>query len=110
MALTVLTQQLNNLSKDSNGELVLRTPKGCWNLLFFHGQLLYASDVAHPVRRWSRALNQHISQWDWGVDASQLSNNQLWQCQLIERGLAQKQLSFIQDKLLIRSIVQECLF
>lgn len=110
MALTLLTQQLNNLSKDSNGQLVLRTPTGCWNLLVFHGQLLYATNGVHPVRRWTRALNQHLSKWDWGVESSQLPNHQLWECQLLERGLSQKKLSLIQGKLVIRSVLQECLF
>ncbi len=110
MALTLLTQEFNNLSKDSNGQLILRTPTSCWNLFIFHGQLLYATDEFHPVRRWTRALNQHLSKWDWGVESSALPNHQLWECQLIERGLTQKQLSLIQAKLVIRSVLQECLF
>jgi chemotaxis family two-component system response regulator PixG len=62
------------------------------------------------VRRWDRALKQHRPNWHWGVEFSQLSNNQLWECQLLDRGISQKQLSLIQAKLVIRTVVQECLF
>lgn len=111
MKLIGLTEELHNLSKhSSDGELILRNKTDAWSLHIFSGQLLYATDGLHPVRRWIRALKQHHPNWNWGIDSSQISNNQSWECQLLLQGLSQKQLSLIQAKLVIRSVAQECLF
>jgi len=111
MRLIGLTEELHNLSKhSSDGELILRNHTDAWSLHIFSGQLLYATDGVHPVRRWIRALKQHHPNWNWGVDSSLLANNKSWECQLLLQGLSQKQLSLIQAKLVIRSIAQECLF
>ena len=105
-----LTEELHNLSQRDDGELILRNHTFVWNLHLVRGQLLYATGGFHPVRRWDRAIKQHRPNWNWSVDSSQLSNDQFWEYQLLDRGLNQKQLSLIQGKLVIRTIVQECLF
>ncbi|HEY9608205.1 response regulator [Allocoleopsis sp.] len=110
MILTRLTQELDNLSQSNDGELVLSNAPIVWNLHLVRGKLLYALDEFHPVRRWSRALKQHCPNWNWTVESSQLTDNQSWQCQLLTQGFVQKQLSLIQAKLVIRTLVQECLF
>ncbi len=110
MILTRLTQELDNLSKPSDGQLILRNYTVVWNLHLVQSKLLYITDKFHPVRRWSRALKQHCPKWNWSVDSSQLSDHQSWQCQLLIQGFSQKQLSLIQAKLVIRTVVQECLF
>ena len=110
MILTRLTQELDNLSKPSDGELILHNDTVVWNLHLVGGKLLYPSDKLHPLRRWERALKQHCPNWNWSVEYSQLSDNQFWECQLFTQGLNQKRLSLIQAKLLIRSVFQECLF
>jgi chemotaxis family two-component system response regulator PixG len=110
MILTRLTQELDNLSKPSDGELILRNYTVVWNLHLVRGKLLYVTDELHPVRRWNRALKQHCPNWNWSVESLQLSDNQSWQCELLTQGFNQKQLSLIQAKLLIRTVVQECLF
>jgi two-component system, chemotaxis family, response regulator PixG len=105
-----LTEELHNLSQHDDGELILRNDTFVWNLHLVRGQILYATGGFHPVRRWDRALKQHRPNWNWSVDSSQLPNDQFWEYQLLDRGLNQKQLSLIQGKLVIRTIVQECLF
>jgi chemotaxis family two-component system response regulator PixG len=105
-----LTEELHNLSQHDDGELILRNHTFVWNLHLVRGQLLYATGGFHPVRRWDRAIKQHRPNWNWSVDSSELSNDQFWEYQLLDRGLNQKQLSLIQGKLVIRTIVQECLF
>ena len=105
-----LTQELENLSKLSDGELILHNDTVVWNLHLVRGKLLYATDKIHPVRRWNRALKQQCPNWNWSVDSSELLDNQSWQCQLLTQGFNQKQLSLIQAKLVIRNVVQECLF
>lgn len=110
MNLTRLIQELNNFSKHGNGELILQNAQTVWTLYLVRGQLLYPKNKHHPVRRWNRAIKQHRPSWNWRDDYSQFSENPSWECQLIDRGLSQKQLSLIQAKLVIRSLVQECLF
>jgi len=110
MNLTRLIQELNDFSKHGNGELILQNSQAFWTLYLVRGQLLYPKSKEHPVRRWNRAINQHRSSWHWRSDYSQFSDSQSWECQLLDRGLSQKQLSLIQAKLIIRSLVQECLF
>ncbi|MEQ9666823.1 response regulator [Coleofasciculus sp. G2-EDA-02] len=110
MNLTRLIQELNNFSKHGNGELILQNAQTVWTLYLVRGQLLYPKSKHHPVRRWNRAIRQHRANWNWRDDYSQFSDNHSWECQLIDRGLSKKQLSLIQAKLVIRSLVQECLF
>ena len=107
---TNLTQALDNLSKLSDGELILHNDTVVWNLHLVRGKLLYATDKIHPVRRWNRALKQQCPNWNWSVDSSELLDNESWQGQLLTQGFNQKQLSLIQAKLVIRNVVQECLF
>ncbi len=110
MTLTQLTEELLNLSQRSDGVLVLRSHKAVWNFHIFHGKLLYATDELYPVRRWKRAIEQHYPKWTWGNEFSQLSDSRAWECQLLERGISQRQLSPIRAKLVIRAVIQECLF
>jgi chemotaxis family two-component system response regulator PixG len=111
MILTRLTQELDNLRKSSDGELIVyQNDRVVWKLHLVRGKLLYATDRFYPVRRWDRALKQHCPNWHWGVDSSQLSKDGSWECQLLTQGFSQKQLSLIQAKLAIRAVVQECLF
>ena len=110
MRLTRLTQELDNLSKASDGELILHNDTVVWNLHLVQGKLLYALDKLHPVRRWDRALKQHCPNWHWSMEYSQLSDTQYWECQLLTQGFNQKRLSPLQAKLAIRSVLQECLF
>jgi chemotaxis family two-component system response regulator PixG len=107
---TNLTQALDNLSKLSDGELILHNDTVVWNLHLVRGKLLYATDKIHPVRRWNRALKQQCPNWNWSVDSSEVLDNESWQGQLLTQGFNQKQLSLIQAKLVIRNVVQECLF
>ncbi|RAM52885.1 MAG: response regulator [Hapalosiphonaceae cyanobacterium JJU2] len=111
MILTRLTEELDNLSKNgSNGILILYNHTVVWNLYFNGGKLVYATGGMHPVRRWNRALKQHCPNWDWSIESPVSSENQYWECHLLAQGISQRQLSPIQTKLVIRSIVQECFF
>jgi two-component system, chemotaxis family, response regulator PixG len=111
MALTRLTKELDNLSKNnSDGVLNISTHTVTWNLYITCGKLLYATSEVHPVRRWDRALKHHCPNWIWGVDSSQLLKDVPWECQILAQGISQRQLSAIQAKLVIRNIIQECFF
>jgi two-component system, chemotaxis family, response regulator PixG len=106
-----LTEELQKLGRDeSDGELLLNSRKDIWCLHIFHGKLLYATNEYHRARRWDRALRQHCPKWKWGVDFAQLMDHQHWEYQLLDLGINHKRLSLIQAKLVVRSIIQECLF
>jgi len=110
MTLVRLTKELDNLSKYGDGYLILRNHTVIWNLFLVRGQLLYATGEVHRVRRWDRVLKQHCPKWNWSAMFSQLLGNQPWECQLLDQGLNQKQLTLIQANSVIRTVFQECLF
>lgn len=97
-------------NKHDHGELLLYNNDLAWSLCVSRGQILYAADKYHPLRRWDRVLKQNGSKWDWGVEHSRLMNQRFWECQLLDRGIQQENLSLLRAKLIVRSIVQECLF
>ncbi len=110
MTLVRLTKELDNLSKYGDGELTLRNHMVSWNLFLVRGQLLYPISDVHRVRRWDRALKQHCPKWNWSPHFSELLGNHPWECQLLDQGLSQKQLSLIQANAVIRTVFYECLF
>ena len=105
-----LTEELDNLSSYGDGELILHDQEIVWRLQIADGQLLYASDGIHSVRRWHRALKLNYPKWNWKTASSQISDHQNWECQILNQGIKQNQLSLIRAKLVIRSVIQECLF
>ena len=107
---TKLTEELDNLSSHGDGELILHDQEVVWNLQIANGQVLYASDGVHPVRRWHRTLKLNYPKWNWTDASSQISDSQNWECQILNQGIKQNQLSLIRAKLVIRSVIQECLF
>ncbi len=111
MTLIRLTEELDNLSQHGkDGVLIISNDTVVWNLHLTRGMLLYVTGGVHPVRRWERALKQHCSNWNWGVESFELSKDPPWECQLLTQGISQRQLSAIQAKLVIRNIVKECFF
>ncbi|MBO3457655.1 response regulator [Aetokthonos hydrillicola] len=110
MTVISLAEELDNLSKYSDGELILRNDHVVWNLYLVRSQLLYAINEVHRLRRWDRVLTQHCPKWNWRTVLCELLDNELWECQLLEHGLSEKQLSLVQANSIIRNIAQECLF
>jgi chemotaxis family two-component system response regulator PixG len=110
MASTSLPEILRTLNKNQDGDLILRHPNGVWTFYIIKGQVLYAKDDSHSVRRWDRALKQHNPNWNWSIEISQLPDHQAWECQMLDRGINQEKLSLLRAKLIIRTVVQECLF
>ncbi|AOY82422.1 response regulator [Moorena producens JHB] len=109
MILIRLIEELEKLGKQRTiGELTLSNHSVLWKVYLVYGQLLYATDGVHPVRRFYRALKSHCP--NYVVELYEKSDYQPWEYQLLEQGINQKQLSLIQAKLMIRTIVQECFF
>lgn len=105
-----LVERLTSLNPSEDGELVLYSQNVVWKAYIVKGKLLYIKDKLHPVRRWGRSLKQHGSRWDWNADLSQLANQPFWECHLLDRGISREHLSLLQAKLVIRTVLQECLF
>jgi two-component system, chemotaxis family, response regulator PixG len=94
----------------SDNQVIFSNRVETWNFHIFGGKLLYVADASHNVRRWNRAIQQHCPKWNWWSEFPRLVNDNLWECQLLDRGVQRKQISLIQAKLVIRTIIQECLF
>ncbi|MBI4780759.1 MAG: response regulator [Oscillatoriophycideae cyanobacterium NC_groundwater_1537_Pr4_S-0.65um_50_18] len=107
---TKLIKILEHSNRYTNANLILDAHTVTWDLSLVNGQVVYASDESHPIRRWDRALKQHCPRWDWRSEALELLNHPDWQLRLLEQGIKQEQLSLVRAKLIIRSIFQECLF
>ncbi|MBE7383479.1 MAG: response regulator [Leptolyngbya sp. SIO1E4] len=111
MKLTELAELLEPADKQFDGHLVLNDHQVTWTLNFVQGQLLYAVDGRHAVRRWNRTLKKYFPNCNWQADTTQsLDHQSSWQIRSLDQGISQQQLSLIRAKLLIRTIIQECLF
>ncbi len=93
--------------KQATGELIIGHKAAQWRLCFFLGQLLYAIEENHRVRRWQRGLKRYCP--NWSPDTSQLVSSELWECQLLHHGMTQNQLSAAQMKAVLRETAQEVL-
>jgi chemotaxis family two-component system response regulator PixG len=100
MKLEKLAEEIQNQGNHDNGEQsILNNHLDPWNFCVFQNKLLYIVDESHRVRRWHRAIRQHCPKWSWWTEFSQLANDKLWECQLLDRGVQKKQISLIQAKL-----------
>ncbi len=94
--------------KRATGKLLLEQGEQQWQLYFFRGSLVYATGGAHRARRWYRAIGQHCRNFQ--VDLRDLDAAELWEYQLIERGIAASEMSVEQAKAIILSSVSEVFF
>ena len=101
---------LDKLEQLSDGELHLLSKSGKWQFHILDGQLIYASGEALAVRRFRRAVRAHRPGWEWFVSPEWCSQKRPWEILLIESALVHAQLSSIQVKLILRMVLQECLF
>ncbi len=110
MEITELAKLLELPNTDLDGYLVLGNQESTWKLTVVQGRLLYAVDNLHVVRRWNRNFEQYFPNANWGGKEVQPSADQPWQIQWLDLGITQQHLSLIRAKLMIRTVIQECLF
>ena len=110
METTELAKLLELPNTDSDGHLVLTDQTLTWSLTVIQGRLLYAVDGLHAVRRWNRSLEKNFPNSSWDTQSIQPVAHQPWQIQWLDKGVNQQKLSLIRTKLMIRTIIQECLF
>lgn len=101
---------LDKLDQLHDGELCLSGPSGQQRFYLLDGQLLYASDKLLAVRRFRRAARYYRPSWKWSTNPAWSAETQSWEILLLERALSLNQLSPIQVKLILRTVLQECLF
>lgn len=107
--LTKLEQHIVTINqKQATGELIIGHKTAQWRLYFFLGQLLYAVEETHRVRRWQRSLKKYCPRWLG--QHHQLTTSELWECQLLHRGMAQGDLTAAEVKAVVRETTQEVLF
>ena len=106
-----LNDLLDKLKQLQDGELRLESKSGQRRFYLLDGQLLYSSDDALAVRRFHRAAHCYRPSWKWSVDPYWVSEEKkAWEVRLLERALTRSQLSPIQVKLILRTVLQECFF
>lgn len=105
-----LVQLLDSPDKHFSGYLVLKSQPVTWTLIYIQGQLLYIDDDLHAVRRWHRHLKHYFPNNDWLADVALPPDHQPWQIHLLDACIGQQRLSLIRAKLMVRAIIQECLF
>lgn len=110
MDIKELTKLLELPNKHFEGHLVLNDHKTIWTLHFVQGRLIYAVDGTHPVRRWNRILTEYFPKFRLDIDSAQLSTQPYWQLHLLDQGFKAQQLSLVRAKLMLRVVIQECLF
>ena len=110
MEIKELTKLLELPNKHFEGHLVLNDHKTIWTLYFVQGRLIYAADGGHPVRRWNRTLAEYFPQCRLNVDPDQLAAQSHWQIYLLDQGFKQQQFSLVRAKMMLRAVIQECLF
>jgi two-component system, chemotaxis family, response regulator PixG len=107
--LSKLDRNLLTISqKQVTGELIISSKTAQWKLCFFLGQLFYAVGEHHRVRRWQRVLKKHCP--DWEVETDGLVDTELWECQLLHRGMTDGKLTPAQVKAVVLDTTQEVLF
>jgi chemotaxis family two-component system response regulator PixG len=94
--------------KQATGKLLLEQGEQQWQLYFFRGSLVYATGGAHRARRWYRGIGQHCRNFQ--VDLRDLDAGELWEYQLIERGVAASEMSLEQARAIVQSSVSEVFF
>jgi chemotaxis family two-component system response regulator PixG len=94
--------------KQATGKLLLEQGEQQWQLYFFRGSLVYATGGAHRARRWYRAIGQHCRNFQ--VDLRDLDAGELWEYQLLQRGIADSEMSLEQAKAIVCSSISEVFF
>ncbi|MEL7509668.1 MAG: response regulator [Cyanobacteria bacterium J06554_1] len=110
MDIKELTKLLKLPNTQFEGHLVLNDHKTIWTLHFVQGRLIYAVDGLHPVRRWNRIVSEYFPKFHLDIQPAQLSERQYWQLYLLDQGFKKQQLSLVRAKLMLRAVIQECLF
>ena len=110
MDIKELTKLLKLPNTQFEGHLVLNDHKTIWTLHFVQGRLIYAVDGLHPVRRWNRTVSEYFPKFHLDIQPAQLSERQYWQLYLLDQGFKKQQLSLVRAKLMLRAVIQECLF
>ncbi|MEM8614300.1 MAG: response regulator [Cyanobacteria bacterium P01_H01_bin.105] len=110
MEITELTKLVELPSTEFEGHLILTDQNFAWSLTIVQGRLLYAVNKLHAVRCWNRNLEQYFPNHSYENKVVRPAADQPWQIQWIDQGVAQQHLSLIRTKLMIRTIIQECLF
>ncbi|MEG4944182.1 response regulator [Microcoleus sp. F4-D5] len=94
--------------KQATGKLLLEQGEQQWQLYFFQGSLVYATGGSHRSRRWYRAIGQHCRNFQ--VDLRDVDAGELWEYQLLQRGVAASEMSLEQAKAIVHSSVSEVFF
>ncbi|MEM1251032.1 MAG: response regulator [Cyanobacteria bacterium P01_H01_bin.21] len=110
MKIKELSKLLELPEKQFEGNLTLNDHNVIWHLHFVQGRLIFAVDGLHGVRRWNRIINHYFPKFQLNIETPQLSTHQYWQLYLLDQGFKHQQFNLVRAKLMLREVIQECLF
>ncbi len=102
-----------------SGQVIIRHRKGLESrLYFFLGRILFAGGGCHPMRRWYRLLNRHVSPLLFQPETlkrevAKITKGNIdinWQYQLLSKWVKEEKISRDVAAVIIRELVCEVLF
>ncbi|MFB2939420.1 response regulator [Aerosakkonemataceae cyanobacterium BLCC-F154] len=115
--ITVSTKIIHDLQKlhqqRATGELVITSNQSAsqWQLYFYLGRLVFATGGIHPVRQWHRAFRHHCpNTYKSGWLTKVKPTSKLWQADILTQAIQQEQITTVQAKAVVQSIIQEVVF
>lgn len=110
-SLIELIQQVENkCDQKATGKLIITTDSMIGEFHFFSGQLIYVNEQTHRIRRWKRFLEKYFHNWHTEINLDRVSNSKLWECQLLNKAILNREISLLQVQTFIREIFVEYLF
>ncbi|MCS7147093.1 MAG: response regulator [Geminocystis sp.] len=99
-------EKIENIYREkASGKLLLQEENGDTKTVFFHrGVLQYTVCKFTRRRRWQRAVATKYPQYATGY-----FEGQLWEYELLRRGVVKKEITLLQAKSVISQVTEECL-
>ncbi|MEO1623315.1 MAG: hypothetical protein AAFU53_20085, partial [Cyanobacteria bacterium J06632_3] len=92
----------------SDGILQVSSQSQQWRFYWLDKRLLYVWGSRFPVRRFQRVAHYYRPNWQWFIQPDWIEQSERWEISLLEQAIADRILSPIQLKLMLRMILQEC--
>ncbi len=110
-----LVEQIDQHSHDkATGRLVVTVTNTNDHLVreihFNTGQIIYITTRDQRKKHWQRTLQQYFPNVEINADLALVSDKQLWEAMLLNKGLVNRQISLVQIKAFVRELILEYLF
>jgi CheY-like chemotaxis protein len=106
-----LVEQIDQHSRDkATGKLVVTNDRLVREIHFNTGQIIYITTRDQRKKHWQRTLEQYFPNVEIEANLELVSDKQLWEAMLLNKGLVNRQISLVQIKAFVRELIVEYLF